>query len=521
MNVQDNDALDLRELLRPLWTRWPLVLAIIATITAGTYLYYASKPKQYTASTQIFVKRSIAENALSEGAYYDETRNTINQATLVRTRPVAEEVAKRIRYEGDPTDLLGDVETLPAEDSDFVTVTATQGDPRGAAVVANGFAEAFIRLRSAELRDQVAAGRRLAERELRGLPATDATLERRQALRSRIQQLRSYESLPTGTAQQVDRAVAPSQASAPKPLRNTVFAFGLAVMLALALAFLLDRFDRRLRRVEDVEAAYGQPLFGILPHASRPSEIDDSGRALLPHALKEPVRSLRMNLQLAGLELPVRTVLVTSALPSEGKTTIARNLALAFAETGARVALVDADLRRPAIADAFNIAPTPGLTEVLTGSVPLEDALRRPPTAPPGGDAQDVEFYEGAAPYVLTSGTRSANPPVVLASARMQEVLAELSERHDVVILDAPPLLAVSDALPLLGLVDGVVVATRIKQSTFQSSRRALQALARVPRTRLLGVVATDVPSGELDDITYEYYATPSAPASGERAEVR
>jgi capsular exopolysaccharide synthesis family protein len=189
------------------------------------------------------------------------------------------------------------------------------------------------------------------------------------------------------------------------------------------------------------------------------------------------------------LDAPVKTILVTSATPGEGKSTTLANLAIAFAQTGATVCAVDADLRRPVLAKLFDLDNWAGLTTALIGQTPLDEVLR--PSTIPGLT-------------LLSSGPVPPNPAELLGSARMAELLAELTSRFEIVLIDSPPVLAVADAAVLAPRLDGVVMVVRAKGVDRRQVSRAKEALAAV-KARLLGVVLTAVPSAGKDG--YYYYS--------------
>jgi Mrp family chromosome partitioning ATPase/capsular polysaccharide biosynthesis protein len=483
-----------------------MILAIVVLATGGTYLYYDSKPKEYTASTDLYVQTSPLDRALfGTDSAIDPDRNNTDQAKLLRSRSVAEAVARRLHYQGDPADLQGGIDVRTSTGSDFVTISATQGTPVAAARLANAFATAFIAVRRAATRNDITAARQVAEEELSRLSNNSANADARTTLTARVRRLRVIEGLPTGSAQQVDQALPPGGASAPRPRRNALFALFVSLVFAIGAAFTLDRIDKRVRRVDEVEPVYDLPLLATVGH-TRKMAPDAEGKAVLPDNLREAFRTLRTNLELLSLDRPLRKILVTSAVPKEGKSSVVRNLALAYREAGARVAVVEADLRQPTMKSLFHIYAGAGLTNVLTGEHTLATALQ--PVAA-GSESTILTALQAPANYavggpesnggggpgelvVLTSGEPTANPPAVLASNRLRELLDEIAASHDIVLIDSPPILAVSDAIPLLTAVDGTIVVARLDLSTRSAGRRAMELIRRVPGAQVLGVVAND-----------------------------
>lgn len=510
---------DLRDYLRPLWARKWLILAVVVLATAVTYVYSASQPEVYEASTKVFLQTSQVDELLSEGgqaAADDRTNKTL--AAILGSRAVAESAARQLRFRGGPEALQERVEVRPAEGADFITITAEAGSGAGAARLANAFADAFIATRRAAARDQAREARVAAQRRLDRLTKSGGSRATRRSLRSRIQRLEVLETLPAGSAEQVDPARAPAAPAAPRPKRDAAFAFAIALLFGTSLAFALERLDRRIKRIEDVEPLYDAPVLGAVPRLKEPAGAVNGAIALTDES-REAFRMLRSNLQLATLDSGLSTILVASAVPSEGKSTILRNLAIAYREAGLRVAVVELDLRRPSLAALFRVEREPGLTEVLVGGNGLGEALQAvavrdgtPPRDAKGSQPSAGASNGGAAGLgesgqlsILTSGSLPPNPPAVLAAERIWEVLGELKRDHDVVLVDSAPLLAVSDTLPLISRVDGVLVVARLASTRRDAADRFRTTLSRVPDARVLGVVVNDVKSDVGGYLGYDY----------------
>jgi capsular exopolysaccharide synthesis family protein len=204
--------------------------------------------------------------------------------------------------------------------------------------------------------------------------------------------------------------------------------------------------------------------------------------------MAESYRALRTSLLLSNLGSPPKVIMVTSALPQEGKTTTSINVAVVLAQKGVRVLLIDADLRRPSIHKTLGMGPRSGLSNVLTGSTTLEQAISRTPILPNL--------------YILPAGTPPPNPAELLASSNMRDMLAQLREQYDHVVVDTPPCLSVTDAVVLSPRADAVVLVIRSGQTTKQSLRRARDIFAQV-NAKLIGVLLNAV---DLTSPDYYYY---------------
>ncbi len=246
---------------------------------------------------------------------------------------------------------------------------------------------------------------------------------------------------------------------------------------------LRDQADRRLRRAEDVSDAFEAPVLTTVPRhrtLKKHARFDD-----LPAPVAEAFRMLQVNLRYRQEE-PVRTVLVTSSRSREGKTTVSWNLASAAASSGLAVALVEADMRRPALAERYNLNPDPGLSEVLHGEVPTTAALQ--PVYPLPGDVSGNGNPIGGL-EVMVAGRLPHDPWALTQSAAMDRMLEIVGQSHDLVVLDTPPIPHVADAISLLRRVDGVIVTTLLHNTNGPDAERLRDQLAGLGAP-VLGVVA-------------------------------
>jgi Mrp family chromosome partitioning ATPase/capsular polysaccharide biosynthesis protein len=509
--------------LRPLWSRKWLILVAVLAATGGVYAYYASKPKVYTSSTLVYVK-DPGDPVSGIPSPQSTDRNVSNVASLLYSRTTAAAVARKIRYAGTAEELLRRVSITSRPGEDFVNVLARGRNPREAADIANAYAHEFVTSIDDSQASRITRALNFSEQQLQDLSSGPGSAVTRQNIGDQIARLELALKVPATIARQVDPALQPGAPSEPRPRRNAVFAFILSLVLAIAVAFGLERFDRRLKRPEEIEQAYGIPLLAILPHSGDPAPMHD-GEATLSPEFRESFRVLRTNIELAELDAPPRTIVVSSATPGEGKSTVVRNLALAFRETGKRVAVVECDLRHPALGKLFGVAPGPGFTEILSQDASLEDTTVRVAAALPGFDELirlDVERSmpangsngngggnghraHGGAVTLLLSGSRPANPPAVLASERVAHVLDRLRETNDVVLIDSAPLLAVTDTVPLLRYADAAIFVGRLGLTTRDTAKRLAGFLERIPDVNLLGVVANDLSQFEAAGYGYGY----------------
>src|SRR6266403_2142971 len=302
----------------------------------------------------------------------------------------------------------------------------------------------------------------------------------------------------------IDAARVPTSPSEPNIPRNLSFALVLGVISGVGLAFLLESMDNSVRTPEQAQAISGLPSLGMIPLGSKSANHGATGKRLALTASKEVVetvtmirpqsqmaesyRALRTSLLLSNLGAPPKVIMVTSARPQEGKTTTSINTAIVLAQKGVRVLLVDADLRRPSIHKTLGMGPRSGLSNVLTGSANLEQAITVSPILPNL--------------FILTAGSPPPNPAELLASSNMKDVLDELREQFDHVVIDTPPTLSVTDAAVLSPRVDAIILVIRSGQTTKQALRRARDILMQV-NAHVTGVLLNAV---DLTSPDYYYY---------------
>lgn len=510
---------DLRSYLRPILKRWWLLAIIVPVVTIGTYIYYDQKPKVYGASTQLFIQPSAVNQILVGGNNSLEALVTAeNLAVLIQTRTVAEKAAARLQKE--KADVSGgSISAAPLESSNFISIAATASTPKGAAQLANAYAAAFLATQAKQLEGEAGRTLRVARRQLADLGNDPATEARRESLEEQISTLElvsSQSSRNTGI-KVVERAFPSSTPIDHDPMSNAIFAFVFSLMLAIGVAFLLEFMTRKVSSVEDAEDIYGLPVLAEVPKVDSPSPQGPGGIGVAKD-LHESFHRLQMNLDMLSHERELRTILVVSAAPGEGKSVVTRNLGLLYREAGRNAAVLDADFRKATLGGLFNAHEGPGLTDILAGratfgqavqevSVPAAENGNGSAPAQPMTEAAPVNAYKGSGDLAMVpAGAMHGSLAAELTHGRMQQTLQQASELYDRVIVDSSPVLATADVLPLLSEVDGVVVVTRLGVSTRESAKRLLKELERVPDINLLGVVVNGIPQRLYRTRAYGYY---------------
>jgi tyrosine-protein kinase len=507
----------LHVLRRNLW-----VIILVIAIAVGTTVYVSGRQaKVYRSSADVFLGSQTIASALSNVATQsDPLRDVSTQANLARTNDVARRALKLAGLTRSPASLLANSSVSPAPNADILTFSVQDHSPALASRLAGDYALAYTRFRhyldTAAIHQALKdIGQRLDQLRQSGLDKTNAyadLLDKQQQF-STLEVLQSSNALlvrPGGEAAQIE----------PRPVRNAGIALVLALLLGVGLAFLREALNTRVRATSEVQQHLGLPLLGRI--AEPPRRYRRGDRVVM---LDEPYspgaegfRIIATNLDLANLECGARTIMFTSATHSEGKSTTIANLAVAFARSGRRVVLLDLDLRRPVIDKMFRLSGKVGLTTVVLGREQLEDALV---PIPLGDTARHADpTMNGSADgrlEVLTVGILPPNPAEIVGSHALGAILEALRDRADLVLIDAPPLLNLSDGMTLAARVEGLVVVARLplmRRSLLQELHRVLTASP----VAKLGFVATG--TSDPDSYGYDQYygGAKDAPAAWESA---
>ena len=488
--------------MRTLAGRWWIIVLCMVVVTGAAVAIDASKVKQYEGvatllfgSTSSNITGALNSNASNVSA--DPQRDQATTLSLVTSSEVARRVKAALRLPDSVDSISGQVSADAQPDANLIDVTALDPSPVRAARLANAFADQYKLFRQQSDRAGLAQGIQNLRTQLAALPPT-ATTERA-SIRDALSQLQVLQAGSTGGVQVVDRATPPSAAALPRTKRDAVLGALLGLALGVVIVFALDLFDRRLKTIADLEHAYHLPAMTAIPYRRRsPRNVGDRAAAL------EPYRILRSGISLLDPGGSVRVILITSAIPGEGKSTTAAGLARALAFSGSSVALVEADLRRPTFQDRFDLGDNRGgLAQALLGQVRVEDVLHRP--------IEDLPTLE-----ILPSGGVPSRSAELLGGEQMSAVLDDLRGRVETIVLDAPPLLPVADTQALLDVpeIDVCLIVGRLGMTTRDHARRAHAILER-HRVRHVGLVANGLRSTDISD-DYSYYsASPTVDTDG------
>ncbi|MHA7282215.1 tyrosine-protein kinase domain-containing protein [Arthrobacter sp. TMS2-4] len=451
--------MELSDYLRILRRNWLLItVCALAGLILGALASFAVRPT-YTAETKLFVATQ------SSGSVQDlQQGNTFTQARVqsyvqtVSEPLVLQPVIESLGLDSTAAELAAKVTATADLNTVIITITVEDTSPVQAAAIAQATGESLV------------------------------------------QSVEGLESTGQGATSPVNLTVitpasAPSEPSAPNTRLNLALGLLVGLALGIAAAVLRTTLDTRVRGESDVRRISDAPLLGGISFDSDAQKKPLLTQAPAQSPRAESFRQIRTNLQFAHVSQKSKAVLVTSSLPGEGKTTTATNLAIAIAQSGQSVVLIDADLRRPRVDEYLGLERNAGLTTALIGRADVEDLLQ-----PWGTDEL----------YILTSGQIPPNPSELLGSDAMKQLITRLEQKFDAVVIDAPPLLPVTDAAVLAQQVGGVVLvigSSKVKLADLQKSLANLEMVD----ADLLGVVINLLPSKGPDAYAYSYYSYDSA----------
>ena len=520
---------DLKVYVRIIWHwAWLIVLCILLAAISAYVTSSLSIPIYQASSTLLIDQASNPVSNMNDLLTSERIARTY--AELMQRKKLLARVAESFGI--DPLtleDSLTDISVTPVRDTQLVKVQVEAISPELAAAVADTLPNVFIEeINSIQTQEfdeskvrleeqlrtidgqieltQVAldefGSSRTAEEELRYAQLRDELAQYQSSytsVLSRYEDLRLTELQSTDSITIVDEAEIPEEPIRPRVLINTLLAAIVGAMLALGVIFLVEYLDDRIKTPQDLYAVIDAPLLGAI--ASLPGKRRNKKHAtpeqslIVAHQPRHPVaesyRRLRTNLRFSSVNEPLRILLVTSAAPSEGKTTTAANLAIAVAQAGHKVIIVDADLRKPQLHKLFELGKSPGLTDALLSEAGVGFFVR---------DTQIPNLR------IITSGSIPPNPAELLGSQPMQRLLKALQQEADLVIVDAPPLLAVTDAQVLVNHVQGVLLVVNAGSTSRAMLSSAAAALMQV-EARVLGVVLNQLVRSPRSYYYYDAYA--------------
>lgn len=457
--------MELIDYWRILRRHWLGVVAIVLATVAIAAAYTLAQPKVYSANANGFVSTGPADNpALSSVNDQLAKSRATSYVDIATSRATAQAVIEDLGLDASPAGLVGSISVTQPKDTVLLKITANAGTPEEA----QQLADAWVRALATQVQ-------KIEDPSGTGAPGVPQVLP-------------------------VESAAVPTAPASPNPRLNLMLGAVLGLGLALGYAMLRHTVDRRLRSKEEIEAQFqisvvgGVPVSQVLKKDARGGHghlAVDAAVSAANGPASEAFRKLRTNLMYMNVDNPPRVVVVTSPLPRDGKSTVAANLAAAIDSSGENVVLIDGDLRRPTVATWFGLVEGVGLTDVLAGRIPVEDALQTP--------------VEHPNLRVLGAGAIPPNPSELLGSQVMRQLLQKLSA-DALVLIDAPPLLPVTDAALLTANADGALVVVSAGKTLDTQLGSALDHLSDV-EAKALGVVLNRVSPRDAGNGYYDQYS--------------
>lgn len=456
--------MELTDYLRVLRRRWRVVVGVtLATLAIALGITWRTTP-QYSATSQLFVSTTQNGGSLAYQANLFAQQRLLSYAGLAKTRQLATKVSEALGDKTDPALLQREIKATPVPNAVILNITATDPSPDRARLIARTYAE------------QLSQWISRLETPKTTVPPPGST-----------EPVKKKSPIVKVTA--VDKAEAPAVPTSPRPKLNILLGLIIGLGLGVGLAYLRELLDNTISSREDLSDATDMPLLGAIHLEQSKTDAPPSETLTETTAWAESFRVLRTNMQYVDVDREQKVLTVTSSIEGEGKSTVAVNLAVTLAMAEHSVCLVDCDLRRPTIASKLGLDQAVGTTNVLVGKLDVDDVL---------------QTYRDTSLNVIACGPIPPNPSELLQTNAMEKLLVELRSRFEIVVLDAPPLLPVTDASVLAAQSDGAVLVIRHGKTTREQVTDSLQRLEAV-EAKGLGAVLNMVKLNRANRTTYGY----------------
>jgi len=517
-NIEGQNSMEIKEYLKILKRRkWVAILTTLVTVAVVGLGSYLQPPTYVAVATVRIAQASSGSIEYVDYMYAERLINTYIQ--ILKSRPVLEEIIKRLDLPILPSDLAKQIKVEALSNTELLRITVADRNPARAKDIANALAALLVEQSQSLYSGGAKSARELLQEQLgvvedsleqdrtalqvlldspasdpAGIDALNTKIRLEEEIYASL--LRQYEAARVAEASRansvtiIEPAAQPDAPSGPRKRVNIALGTLVGLVGGIGLAFVFENLDPTLHSTDDLEAVARVPVLGQIPSFANPK---GSRRQIIPlngdgrSPAGEAFRILRTSILSINPSAPPQTLLITSAELGAGKTTVAANLAAAMAQAGRKVIVVDSDLRHPCLHQVFDLPNDVGLSSIIHNSSGVDTALQ-------------ATKIQGVS--VLNSGPLVPNPAELLDLAKMKALIQELAQKADIVLFDAPPILAVADTAVLAPLVDGVLLIAARDRATRTSVQRALQQLDKAGAS-VLGMVFN---KAELGDEDYYHY---------------
>jgi succinoglycan biosynthesis transport protein ExoP len=507
--------MEIGELLQPLRRWWWLLLACTIVAGVSSFFVVSQQPPIYVSRTTLMIGRMLEDPNPNSSQFYLAQQLASTYADIANREPLREATMQALGI-----DWLPDYQARALPNSQLIEIAVTDTNPQRAYVIASELAKQLIergptsdgetdqgrqdfiatqldilqgQINNTQDQIEELSSQLINLNSARQIADTEAQIA---TLTSGLNDLRSnYASLLANTQQgafnilsTIDPANLPSTPVGPNKMMTVLLSAAVGLALATGAAYLLEYLDDTIKSEDDVQKLLGVPVIGYIAQMSKQGTmpyIADQPRS----PIAEAFRTLRTNLEFSGIDKPIKTLVVTSADASDGKTTIAANLAIAFVQAGKKVILLDADLRSPDIHHVMGISETPGLGDVFLGRLNIYDAVSY--------------WKENNKLVIIPAGATPPNPAELLGSKKMNQILESLKEVADVIIIDSPPAI-VSDPVILSLKADGVLLVINSGRTRKGHAKYFIEQFRRV-NANIIGVSLNRIPIKSTYYFNYNY----------------
>ncbi len=513
--------MELRQYALMVW-RWLWLMVLAAVLAAGAAFVVARMTTPvYSATVTLLVSQAPTNTSADYTSVLTSERLARTYSELLRTPSVLDSVIQKLSLPMRTGQLAGRVQVQLVRDTQLIKVSVEDTNPAMAAQIANTIGVVFKSLNEERQLERYASVKDSLNQQIqqinRDISATQAEIDALKAPRSpaddakasqlqivlaqyrnnlavllnNLAQVRMAEAQGINNVVVAQEATVPLGPIRPRTMTNTMLAGIVGALLAVGVAFLIEYLDDTIKTPDDVEQIAAAPMLGMIARIEGAEPAQKLVTANSPRSpISEAFRVLRTNIQFGSVDRPLRSLVVTSSNPSEGKSTTAANLAVVLAQAGKRVVAIDADLRRPTLHKYFGVSNNRGLTTaLLDGAQPLDAHLQ----------STNIANLR-----VMSSGPLPPNPAELLGSQRMGQVIELLNGQADVLVFDSPPILAVTDAVLLSRQVDGTVLVVDVGNTRRAFLARAIDAL-KSANSHLLGVAFNRISNSRAGYYSYAY----------------